>query len=162
MLESSDGLAVEDAVTVIGMVGTDFHDMHGLVVSIDEKDHPGGTIRVNFSEQYYEIFAYTGNGYSPEASMRFKPEDLKKEYQLNWEDQAYRDWPPSQDNAHWAHNERKELFVPGETMCQCRDCNEKAVIRGYMNIWGNFFSVDFCLKHKEKYNGHGSESLPFD
>jgi len=162
MPESSDSIAVGDAVTVIGMVGTNSHDMHGLVVSIDEEDHPKGTIRVNFSEQYSEIFAYTGHGYNPEASMRFKQEDLRKEYQLNWEDQAYRDWPPSNDNAHWKHNELGKPFILGETICQCRGCDKKAVIRGYMNIWGNFFSVDFCPECKEKYNGHGSESLPFD
>jgi len=154
---------VGDAVTVIGREGTDINGIQGLVVAIEAVDHPDGVIRVNFSERYREAVNYSSEKmYDPKGSMRFKPEELRKDACLDWVDRAYRDWPPSRDCAHWGHYEPETPFVPGETVCQVSGCSEKAVIRGYMNIHGVFCAIDFCPEHRDRYNSHGSDSLPID
>jgi len=155
-------LSVGDAVTVIGGKNTDFYSTHGLVVSIDEDDHPDGTVRVNFSEKHEDLLDFRGRGgYNSKSSMRFHPEDLEKNSQLDWTDQVYRKYPPSKG---WSHTALRGRDTPltNETICQCKGCTKKAVIRGFVNIHGCFYSVDFCPDHEKKHNGHGMDSLPFD
>ncbi len=154
---------VGDIVTILCEEGSEFCGKQARVVQIKKDGHKDGPIGVNFPKWYGLLEKqFFDSTFTPDTVVRYKTGELRK-------DDCWKQ--PTNDCSVMArllfgdemwHSifAPDEPFIPNDSICMHKGCNEKATLVIYVNLWGVVYIIYVCPSHTE---GHGlcGETWPF-